>query len=441
VTTPKAWTTFLRQHASAIGATDWPGAPAASEPQLIAAEQRLGIQLPPSYRSFLQTSNGWSQASRSVPVLLPVESIYSFRKKQRAWIDAYQLSEPLEIPETEYFDYAKSDPAEFDRKHLRHTICISAISDDAVLLLNPMVVWPDGEWETWFFANWLPGAQRFRSFTDWFKSAHAEIGAAAFTHDQSPGELPDVYLDPPSKPNRRVREREKTPDFKSVLKSLNSSNPSTRRTAAKRMGRIRSPESFATLRDLLKTEQDHYVRMESVVSIGRIGGDPAIEFLMEWVTNNEEIRSDAVRALARIPDEKATLFVLKLLAQGDESAFGIVYDLSLRNETRAIPHAINLMTNPRFKADRDRPYWGECIAAFGNMEALEALRPFIKHDDETVRQSALSGLVTLAHTAKQTKAKLQARELVENSLATESDPKIRATIQPYLDVLAKRAGD
>jgi hypothetical protein len=42
------------------------------------------------------------------------------------------------------------------------------ISDvaDGVLLLNPEVVSDDGEWEAWFFAAWLPGATRYRSFWD-----------------------------------------------------------------------------------------------------------------------------------------------------------------------------------------------------------------------------------------------------------------------------------
>ena len=31
-------------------------------------------------------------------------------------------------------------------------------------LLNPMVVTPEGEWEAWMFAHWLPGARRYRSF-------------------------------------------------------------------------------------------------------------------------------------------------------------------------------------------------------------------------------------------------------------------------------------
>lgn len=41
---------------------------------------------------------------------------------------------------------------------------ISAVGDSAVYLLNPEVRTPSGEWEAWFFANWNPGACRYRSF-------------------------------------------------------------------------------------------------------------------------------------------------------------------------------------------------------------------------------------------------------------------------------------
>ncbi|MEU6252536.1 hypothetical protein [Streptomyces sp. NPDC047043] len=33
-----------------------------------------------------------------------------------------------------------------------------------VSLLNPCVITPDGEWEAWYLAHWLPGAVRYRSF-------------------------------------------------------------------------------------------------------------------------------------------------------------------------------------------------------------------------------------------------------------------------------------
>jgi hypothetical protein len=439
--TSQAWTTFLQQYAATLGSDEWPGRPAATEDQLLPVEKKLTIQLPPSYRAFLKASNGWTHASRAVPILLPVESIHWFRKKFRDWIDDYQLAERIDIPETEYFNYANSDPALFDRKHLRHTLCISEFGDDAVVLLNPMVIWPDGEWETWFFANWLPGALRFRSFADWFKHEYAEISpAAVFTHSQKPNELPTVYLDPPSQVDRRVRAPKKIHDFASVLKLLKSSDPKKRRTAVKRLARIRTHESFTALSDILRTEKDRYVRMESITSIGQIGTEAAIDYLIDWVTRCEELRSDAVHALAAIPTERATLFVLDLLAKADQCAGGILYDLSQRNELRAIPHAINLMTNPQFQADRERPYWGEWIAEYRSSDAFDALRPFSTHPDYTVRQSVLHGLVMLAHRAKRSHIKREARALVEASLANESEPAVRAAIQPWVDCFPKKSG-
>ena len=35
-----------------------------------------------------------------------------------------------------------------------------------VILLNPAIVFPNGEWEAIFFANWIPGNCRFRSFRE-----------------------------------------------------------------------------------------------------------------------------------------------------------------------------------------------------------------------------------------------------------------------------------
>lgn len=52
---------------------------------------------------------------------------------------------------------------------LLHSLSRSILSDRgdaAILLLNPEVVFEDGEWEAWYFATWLPGAMRFRSFAD-----------------------------------------------------------------------------------------------------------------------------------------------------------------------------------------------------------------------------------------------------------------------------------
>ncbi|MDB6058460.1 MAG: hypothetical protein JWO95_2304 [Verrucomicrobiales bacterium] len=439
MTTTEGWKSFLSQHASAVNATQWPGAPAAALDQIVQTETRLGIQLPPSYRSFLQASNGWTQASRSVPILLPIEKIQWFRKAHREWIQAYQFSPALDLPESEYFDYANADSIQFHPKHLQHTLSISEIGDDGVILLNPMVVWPDGEWETWFFANWLPGAQRFRSFADWFEHEHADLAGGEFAHDVKPGELPIVYLDPPSKPQRRIRPREKVHDFKTVIKSLKSENPRTRQTAAKRLGRIRTVESFQTLCDLLKTEQDHYVRMEIIESIGRAGRESAVDFLSSW-TDDEELGSNAAHAIATMTSEKAATASLRLLAAGHQHAPVVAYPLSQRCENRAIPQLVQLMTHPDSGPQHFHLYWGDAIAEFGNVEAFEALLPFATHPDIKIRTSAFRGIGLLAFAAKKAVIKSSARELLERSLQTETDSALREAIQRSLDILPKRGG-
>ena len=40
-------------------------------------------------------------------------------------------------------------------------------SESEMVLLNPRIISGNGEWETIFFANWVPGNRRYRSFYDW----------------------------------------------------------------------------------------------------------------------------------------------------------------------------------------------------------------------------------------------------------------------------------
>ena len=51
-------------------------------------------------------------------------------------------------------------------EYLQTALEISDVGDAGIYLLNPQVVTEEGEWETWFFANWLPGATRYRSFQE-----------------------------------------------------------------------------------------------------------------------------------------------------------------------------------------------------------------------------------------------------------------------------------
>jgi hypothetical protein len=71
------------------------------------------------------------------------------------------------LSDEEYFVYGEEqDSVMFRTEYLQTALQISEEGDSAVYLLNPLVVTPEKEWEAWFFANWLPGATRYRSFRD-----------------------------------------------------------------------------------------------------------------------------------------------------------------------------------------------------------------------------------------------------------------------------------
>jgi hypothetical protein len=148
----------------------WLGYNGVAEAEIVATEKRLDTRLPPSYRTFLKVSNGWRFPSVSIFDLLPATKVVWFREQNQDWIDAYVVpsAELPPITDKEYFVYgAKQDCVKFRTEYLPTALQISDVGDSAVVLLNPKVITPEGEWETWFFANWLPGAVRYRSFAEW----------------------------------------------------------------------------------------------------------------------------------------------------------------------------------------------------------------------------------------------------------------------------------
>jgi hypothetical protein len=152
----------------------WLGYPGASEEEVATIEKRLAMSLPPSYRAFLKVSNGWRFPSVSIiPDLTPAAKIAWFREHNQDWIDVYvgPSAEQQPISDEEYFEYGdKQNSCNFRVEYLQNALQVSDVSDGAVVLLNPKIVTADGEWETWFFANWLPGAARYRAFGEWFEA-------------------------------------------------------------------------------------------------------------------------------------------------------------------------------------------------------------------------------------------------------------------------------
>jgi hypothetical protein len=162
-----------------VGASGWLGYPGATATQLAAAESRLGARLPPSYREFLAITNGWRRLSYFIDRLWSTDEVEWFAVRNQQWIDAY--TEPsayggAPVSQAAHGVYGDAqDPVYFYAAYLQDALEISAEGDSAILLLNPKIVTAEGEWEAWFFANWLPGARRYRSFRELMEAQYAEF--------------------------------------------------------------------------------------------------------------------------------------------------------------------------------------------------------------------------------------------------------------------------
>lgn len=164
----------------------WLGYPGATNEQITRAEDRLGIALPPSYRAFLKVSNGWRQTTPFIPRLWSTEEIEWFTVRHQDWINAFldhhehpstdspnSGSAPTSVSDAEYFVYGDDqDCSKIRFEYLQTALEISAKGDYAIYLLNPKAIAADGEWEAWFFGDWLPGADRYRSFCEMMQAEY-----------------------------------------------------------------------------------------------------------------------------------------------------------------------------------------------------------------------------------------------------------------------------
>jgi hypothetical protein len=144
---------------------NWLGFPPAA-PELIGAkEKELGLALPPSYREFLSITNGFRQISFFAGSLFPVEKIGWTKDLDP---DFLKIMNEFDVPisDDEYFVYGEKQRSEaFKLEYLNETVQISEWVDGSVLLINPLVKFGD-EWEAWVYANWYPGAHRYKSFKE-----------------------------------------------------------------------------------------------------------------------------------------------------------------------------------------------------------------------------------------------------------------------------------
>jgi hypothetical protein len=131
---------------------------------LAALEARIGMPLPPSYREFLQATDGL--VVPNFLALLPAAQVAWLHELEpgtvAAWNDGDTDAEAA--TDEQYAVYgADQDCIHMRPAHLRQALMVSAAADGDVLLLVPAVRFGE-EWEAWHLGAKNPGAYRFRSF-------------------------------------------------------------------------------------------------------------------------------------------------------------------------------------------------------------------------------------------------------------------------------------
>jgi hypothetical protein len=137
-------------------------APPATEADIAAAEARLGVRLPPSYREFLTVSNGWRRTGVFVSGLRPVGQIGWFRDLEREW---YEIWRDLD-----------TDGNSADVALMARAVVVSAPESEDALLLDPARVDPvTGEWHACTFSNKHPGASAGSTFREEVESLYLDF--------------------------------------------------------------------------------------------------------------------------------------------------------------------------------------------------------------------------------------------------------------------------
>jgi HEAT repeat protein len=297
--------------------------PGASEKEIAALEERLGVGLPRSYRQFLAISNGaWAQAGWGITArgerpedpeqelgFLDATGVGWFRDREPSYVDTWAYSNEFfqeddspahyafsrRIPEVEYLDHEREqDSVQAKGGHLRYALQISRDVDGYTILLNPLVVDRDGEWEAWDFGSKIPGGMRHRSFAALLA---ADIARAAEYEDHASAALEG---------------------------------------------------SLATFEDESRSLKE---RTYAAMSLGVHGEhERVLPFLVDVLANRSaaaEARQAAGRALGYIDDERSTAALVDAAADAEPRLqAAIVPPLAYRDQPEARRAALAILTAP-----------------------------------------------------------------------------------------------
>jgi HEAT repeats/SMI1 / KNR4 family (SUKH-1) len=297
--------------------------PGASEEQLAEAEARLGVSLPPDFRAFLLTANGFGPLDDHVRRVRGASELRWLRDEDpelvRIWSEA------------------SGDDS------LSRTLVVSDEEDGARVLLNPAVV-SDGEWKAWFFAHWVPGAEEFGSFRELIEELHARFVdlQKAQRGEPTPRVAPGLGVD--------------AEDLDGLVAALQ--RPSV---------------------------EDRVAALDALANLRNAGAAPAVIEVLRDPAQDDYVRETAARTLGQLRDERSVAALLEILRE--EAAIGLKHAarqglLTLGGLSRPALGAALADPDPHVRAEACQVLCYDRAAA---AEAIDRVAPLVHDEDPDVR--------------------------------------------------------
>ena len=149
----------------AVRRARWLGFSPASEERIAAMEERLGRRMPPSYREFLQVSDGWRHAGGFVWLLAGTEGAH-WHDNKSGLADLFE----------EYLDEDAGPEERLEVDIWRRGLQLDVKSDAIHVLLDPEDVDEDGEWAVHTWASWRAAPpERHANFLEFMRDMHREF--------------------------------------------------------------------------------------------------------------------------------------------------------------------------------------------------------------------------------------------------------------------------
>lgn len=140
----------------------WLGFAGADESRIAAAEERLGCRLPPSYRAFLQVSDGWRHAGGSVYMLAGTEQV-------RRHEDASGLGQSFR----DQLDEDSTAEEVLRAGMWERALQLDVESDAMYVLMDPGDTDDSGEWAVYDWAYWRAAPpERYGSFREFMEAMY-----------------------------------------------------------------------------------------------------------------------------------------------------------------------------------------------------------------------------------------------------------------------------